>query len=38
MSLIYLSVMKECNVLKAFRTGVVNKSEGDIMDTFAEWF
>ena len=35
-SLICLSMMKECNVLKAFRTGVANKSEGDIMDTFAE--
>ena len=36
-SLICLSMMKECNVLKAFRTGVANKSEGDIMDTFAEF-
>ena len=41
-SLVCLSMMKElCNVLKAFRTWVANKSEGDIMKenfTFAEFF
>ena len=41
-SLVCLSMMKElCNVLKAFRTWVANKSEGDIMKenfTLAEFY